>query len=173
MQKSLGDFVDTDFRPFGTRDPAFAYAHDFGTISSASVMYTIGSVQQPVIRYLTSEGVVPLQPWWNQCYGDIFQMINFHYNDFDQSQHLAYDFEAQLKSDIDSYYSSNMALVYSGNQPTNPPLYSNGSQGYTNSTDQYGDQYTFDPNNAYGFLDPNNFNGIANLTSKKLRRITR
>ena len=161
MQKSLGDFVDTDFRPFGTRDPAFAYAHDFGTISSASVMYTIGSVQQPVIRYLTSEGVVPLQPWWNQCYGDIFQMINFHYNDFDQSQHLAYDFEAQLKSDIDSYYSSNMALVYSGNQPTNPPLYSNGSQGYTNSTDQYGDQYIFDPNNAYGFLDPNNFNGIA------------
>ena len=64
MQHHLQDIVDTDYRPFGTRDPAFAFAHDFGVISSASVLYTIGSVQQPSIRYLTSEGVVPLQPRW-------------------------------------------------------------------------------------------------------------
>ena len=127
MQKTLGDFVDTDFRPFGTRDPAFAYAHDFGTVSSASVMYAIGSVQQPAIRYLTSEGVVPLQPWWNQCYGDIFQMINFHYNNINQTQQLAYGFEAQLKSDVDSYYTSNMAMVSSNGPATNPPFFSNGS----------------------------------------------
>ena len=63
MQHSLQDIFDTDFRPFGTRDPAFAYAHDFGEVSSASVRYSIGSVQQPVIRYLTSQGVVPLDPW--------------------------------------------------------------------------------------------------------------
>ena len=33
--------------------------------------------------------------------------------------------------------------------------------GYTPGTDQFGDQYIFDPNNAYGFLDPNNFSGVA------------
>ena len=164
MQKSLGDLVDTDFRPYGTRDPAFAYAHDFGMVSSASVMYTIGSVQQPAVRYLTSDGVVPLQPWWNQCYGDIYQMIAFHYNDFSESQRLAAGFEAQLKQDVNSYYSANAASVYStgtGTGPaSSPPIYSNGSQ-YTNSTDQYGDQYIYNSNDAYGFLDPSNFSGIA------------
>lgn len=161
MQHFLLDFVDADFRPFGTRDPAFAFAHEFGSVSAASVLYTIGSVQQPAIRYLTSQGVVPLQPWWSQCYGDIFQMIDFHYNDINQTQQLAYGFETQLKQDVDSYYAPNMAMVYSNSGANPTPVYSNGSQGYSNSTDQFGEQYIFDPNNGYGFLDPNNFSGVA------------
>ena len=160
MQHSLQDFVDPGYRPFGTRDPAFAFAHDFGTVSSASVMYTIGEVQQPSIRYLTSQGVESLQPWWTQCYGDVFQMINFHFTDFSITQQLAANFEAQLKADVDSYYSANMAMVYSNSTVGPLPFYSNGSQTYTNSTDQYGDQYIFDPNNMYGFLKPNNFSGV-------------
>ena len=160
MHQSLQDVVDSDYRPFATREPVFAYAHDFGKVSSASVRYSIGSVQQPSIRYLTSAGVVPLQPWWMKCYGDIFQMINFHYNDFGQTQVRASQFEAQLRADVDSYYSANMAMVYSNNTPAAPPTWSNGSVGY-NGTDQFSDQYIFDPNNAYGFLEPTNFSGIA------------
>ena len=161
MQHSLQDTVDSDYRPFGTREPAFAYAHDFGKAISASVMYTIGSVQQPSIRYLTSQGVVSLQPWWSHCYGDIWQMINFHFNDFSQTQLLASHFESQLKQDVDAYYGTNMATVYSDSAPSPEPFYSNGSQAYNNGTDQFLDQYIFDPNNAYGFLNPNNFSGIA------------
>ncbi|KAL8727437.1 MAG: hypothetical protein Q9181_005714 [Wetmoreana brouardii] len=160
MQHSLDDIVDADYRPFATREPIFAYAHDFGTVSSASVRYTIGSVQQPVIRYLSSQGVVPLQPWWNKCYGDIHQMINFHYNDFNQTQILASQFESQLKADVDTYYSANMAMVYSNSTPRTPPPYANSTQGF-NSTDQYGNKYIFEPSNGYGFLDPQNFSGIA------------
>ncbi|KAF6224395.1 hypothetical protein HO133_010972 [Letharia lupina] len=160
MKHSLQDFVDPGYRPFGTRDPAFAFAHDFGTVSSASVMYTIGEVQQPTIRYLTSQGVESLQPWWTQCYGDIFQMINFHFNDFSTTQQLASRFEVQLKADVDSYYRANMAMVYSNSTIGPLPFYSNGSQTYTNSTDQYGDRYIFDPNNMYGFLNPYNFSGV-------------
>ena len=160
MQQSLQNIVDPDYRPFGTRDPVFAFAHDLGTVSSASVLYTIGSVQQPIIRYLTPGGVVPLQPWWSQCYGDIWQMINFHFNDFGQSQVLASQFESQLKADVDSYYDSNMAMVYSNGTPGPLPFYSNGSMTYTNGTDQHQDPYIFDPNNQYGFLNPNNFSGI-------------
>ncbi|KAM0797935.1 hypothetical protein BDR22DRAFT_891711 [Usnea florida] len=160
MTHSLQDFVDPSYRPFGTRDPAFAFAHDFGTVISASVMYTIGEVQQPAIRYLTSQGVQSLQPWWTRCYGDVFKMINFHFNDFSTTQQLASNFEAQLKSDVDSYYSANMAMVYSNNTANPLPFYSNGSQTYTNSTDQYGNQYIFDPNNMYGFLNPDNFSGV-------------
>ncbi|MCJ1381187.1 hypothetical protein MMC17_004296 [Xylographa soralifera] len=161
MQHYLGDNVDSDFRGSGSREPVFAYSHDFGEILSASVMYTIGSIQQPVIRYLTSSGVVPLQPWWTQCYGDIFQMIDFHFNDFSMTQQLAYEFETQLKSDVDSYYSANMAMVYSNSTPSAPPVYSNGSQGNAMGSDQFGNQYVFDPNTAYGFLNPNNFSNIA------------
>ena len=163
MQHTLQDVVDPDYRPFGTRDPAFAFAHDFGFVSSASVLYTIGSVQQPSIRYLTSKGVVPLQPWWSQCYGNIWQMINFHFNDFTQSQVLASQFESQLKADVDSYYSANMAMVYSNSAPSPSPFYSNGSDMYTNGTNQYLEPYIFDPNNQYGFLNPTNFSGVAIL----------
>ncbi|KAI4153197.1 MAG: hypothetical protein L6R39_001628 [Caloplaca ligustica] len=160
MQHSLQDTVDEDYRPFATREPVFAYAHDFGTISSASVRYTIGSVQQPIVRYLASQGVVPLNPWWSQCYGDIHQMIEFHFNDFDQSQILAAQFETQLKADVDTYYGANMAMVYSNSTPSPPPPFANSTLGY-NGTDQYGNQYIFDPGNGYGFLDPRNFSGIA------------
>lgn len=140
MSHYLQDIVDPDYRPSGTRDPVFAYAHDFGTVSSASVRYTVGVVQQPIIRYLTSSGVVPLQPWWTQCYGDIFQMIAYHYNDFSATQQLAAQWEAQLKADVDLYYSANMAMVYSNSTPSPPPFYSNGSEGNSIGTDQYGDQ---------------------------------
>ena len=161
MQHYLADKVDSNYRGSGSQEPVFAFAHDFGEVSAASVLYTIGSVQQPVIRYLTSTGLEGLQPWWTQCYGDIFQMIAYHYNDYTATQTLAFDFEAQLKADIDSYYSANMAMVYSNSTPTSPIMYSNGSQGYADGTDQFGNQYIFDPNTAYGFLNPTNFSGIA------------
>jgi len=161
MQHSLQDIVDPNYRGAGAREPVFAYAHDFGSVSSASVVYTIGTIQQPIMRYLTNEGIIPLQPWWNKCYGDIFQMINFHYNDFAQSQRLAAQWDSQLKADVDNYYKANSAMVYSNSTPSAPPIYSNGSRGYASGTDEYGEQYIFDPNTAYGFLDPSNFTGIA------------
>lgn len=160
MQHSLQAVVDTEYRSPATREPVFAYAHDFGLISSASVRYTIGSVQQPIVRFLTSQGVVPLQPWWAQCYGDIFQMINFHFNDFRQTQTLASQFENRLKVEVETYYAADMAMVYSNSTPSTLPPYINGSQGF-NGTDQYGNQYAFEPGNGYGFLDPRNFSGIA------------
>ncbi|KAL8645777.1 MAG: hypothetical protein Q9210_006522, partial [Variospora velana] len=160
MQHSLQGIVDSDYRPFATREPVFAYSHDFGSVSSASVRYSIGSVQQPIVRYLASEGVVPLQPWWAQCYGDIHQMIDFHFNDFEQTQVLAARFETQLKADVDDYYCANMAMVFSNSTSSTSPPWVNTTQGY-NGTDEYGNHYIFDSGNGYGFLDPQNFTGIA------------
>lgn len=161
MDHNLSDIVDSDYRPSGSMEPVFAFAHDFGSSTSGSVLYTIGSVQQPIIRYLTSGGVLPLQPWWTKCYGDIFAMIAFHYADYQTSQAKAASFEAQLKTDVDKYYSAETAMVYSNSTPSAPYPYSNGSNSYADGTDQYGEQYIFDPNNAYGFLDPNNSSSVA------------
>jgi hypothetical protein len=159
--QKLDDTVDPNYRPWGTMDPVFAYTHDFGKVSSGSVLYTLGSIQTPAIRYLTTSGLQALQPWWTRCYGDIFSMIDFHYKDFANVSQIGQQFEAQLKSDVNSYYSAEGAMVYS-NSSTHPgPVYSNGSQGFVNGTDQFGNPYIFDPNTAYGFLDPNNYSGIA------------
>lgn len=143
-QHALQDIVDSNFRGWGQQEPVFAFAHDFGSVSKASALYTIGSIQEPIIRYLTSSGITSLQPWWSQCYGDMFQMIAFHYNDITATQQLSAAFESQLKSDIDSYYSTNMAMVYSNSTPSPPYPYSNGSQGYASGTDPLdGQQYIF------------------------------
>ncbi|KAL8779797.1 MAG: hypothetical protein Q9213_006782, partial [Squamulea squamosa] len=160
IQHSLQNLVDADYRPRGTQEPVFAYAHDFGRVSSASVRYTIGSVQEPAVRYLSTQGIVSLQPWWKRCYGDIHQMIDFHFNDFNATQLLASQFENQLRADVNAYYSNNMAMVSGNNTPSLPPVYANSTQGH-NGTDQYGNEYIFDPSNGYGYLDPQTFNGIA------------
>ncbi|KAK5162952.1 hypothetical protein LTR04_002859, partial [Oleoguttula sp. CCFEE 6159] len=128
---------------------------------TSSALYTIGSIQQPIMRYLTSGGEVPLQPWWTKCYGDILAMINFHYNNFSSSQALGMGFETQLKADVNTYFNANPAMVYSNSTPSTPPPHLNGSARYVTGQDQFGTQYIFDRNNAYGFLNPNNFSGVA------------
>ncbi|KAI9694468.1 MAG: hypothetical protein M1822_000084 [Bathelium mastoideum] len=158
---SLADTVDPNYRPWGTMDPVFAFTHDFGSVSSGSVLYTLGSIQTPLISYLTTSGIQPLQPWWTRCYGTLFDMISFHYNDFATSQQGAYAWDTQLKSDVDSYYSAEGAMVYSNSTPSPPPVYSNGSEGFASGVDQFGHPYIFDPNTAYGFLNPDNFSGLA------------
>ncbi|KAI9733619.1 MAG: hypothetical protein M1834_003221 [Cirrosporium novae-zelandiae] len=161
--ENLQNTIDQRARGSGDQEPVFAFSHDFGSVTSASVLYTIGSVQQPIIRYLTCGGVLPLQPWWESCYGDIYQMINYHYNDFASSAALGAAFESQLKTDIDKYYRTEDVKVFSNNSNPgrDPVYYPNGTKGFIQSTDQFGQEYIFNPNDGFGFLDPNNFSGIA------------
>jgi hypothetical protein len=53
--------------------------------------------------------------------------------------------------------------VICSNSTTKPtPPYANLTVNiYINGTDQSGNPYIFNPDNAYGFLNPNNFSGIA------------
>lgn len=141
--------------PFGNREPVFAFAHDFGSVESASVRYTVGSIQDPVVRYLHKGGISALTPWWRHCYGELHDMIHFHWDDFHQAQALGDAFDAQLRADVETFYEDNAEIpVYTNSTPGKPTAKGNG-------TDQYGQQYKFDPDTAYGFLDPVNFTGIA------------
>ncbi|KAI5238313.1 DUF1793-domain-containing protein [Aureobasidium subglaciale] len=157
----LSNVVDSDYRGAQSKEPVFAFAHDFGSTVSGSALYTIGTVQQNVIRFLTSDGLVPLQPWWTECYGDdLFDLIDFHYGDFAISRAKGAIFEAQLKADVQAYYSSSPGPLYSNSTPSTPPSYAS-SSGNEDGTDQYGHTYIFDSSNGYGFLEPTAFNGIA------------
>jgi hypothetical protein len=156
----LSDVVDSEYRGAQTKEPVFAFVHDFGSTTSGNALYTIGTVQQNVIRFLTFDGLVSLQPWWADCYGDdLSDLIDFHYNDFATSQAKGASFEAQLKADVQAYYLT--TPPYSNSTPSPPPPYANASNEEEYGTDQYGQTYMFDSSNGYGFLNPNNFSSIA------------
>ncbi|OCK77996.1 DUF1793-domain-containing protein [Lepidopterella palustris CBS 459.81] len=162
MDRTLSNLVDAQYRSTTDREPIFAFSHDFGSSISGSALYTIGTIQDPIMRYLTPGGVIPLAPYWKFCYGYILSIVHHHYQDYATIQAESARFESQLKADVASYYTGNVAMIYSNNTPSPMPSYANLSMDvYINGTDQFGNQYIFDPENAYGFLNPSNFSGIA------------
>lgn len=164
-QRVLSNSIDRDYRGWGPHEPVFAFAHDVGNVTSAQVRYTIGSIQTPVVRYLSVAGSSALSPWWEKCYGDMYSMIDFHWNDFDAVSQLGATFEAQLREDVSAYYkeseNSTSHARTNGNTTSTSSTLSNVSGEYTHGVDRYGQQYRFDPNNAYGFLAMDNSSGIA------------
>lgn len=165
-QRVLNNAVDRDYRGWGSREPVFAFAHDAGNVTSAQVRYTIGSVQTPAVRYLSLAGSGAVSPWWEKCYGDMYSMIDFHWNDFDAVSQLGATFEAQLRADVSGYYkssdnSTSYAWTNVSSSPTKSSALSNVSEQRSDGVDRYGQQYKFDPNSAYGFLAMDSSSGIA------------
>ena len=165
MGLGLNNMDDSNHRGWGSADPAYAYAHHLGPVGSdgsAPIQYTLGNIQLPSIRFLDGDGLVSLNPWWSTpyCYGsDIFNLIDFHFNDLNQSQVLGAQYEAKLKSDVDAYYQANSDVVASPCPSGMPPSWWNGTgESYNISyqgVDQSGQQWVFNSANAYGFLEPN------------------
>ncbi|KAI0096808.1 hypothetical protein F4776DRAFT_651374 [Hypoxylon sp. NC0597] len=133
-----------------------------GTVIETSVRYTIGSIQSPVVRYLHKGGLADLAPWWEKCYGTMHDMIRFHWNDFNTVAALGNEFETQLRADVNAFYRGNEPPIYSNRTPvahTNTSAFT--ALDTQNGTDQYGQRFIFDPNSAYGFLEPGSATGIA------------
>lgn len=158
MGQSLDNVVDQDFRSYDESDPVFAFQHDLGQIDNGTaagpVVYTLGQVVTPAIRLLSSFGIESLEPWWNtsSCYGDLSSMINFHYHDLSEVQQLAARFETKLKQDINIYFGNpDNKTAIQGSQYS--PMFYNGTNGNVTGTDQFGDQYIFNSENAYGWLE--------------------
>ncbi|KAF2455999.1 hypothetical protein BDY21DRAFT_65560 [Lineolata rhizophorae] len=145
----------------------FAFSHDFGSSTSGSALYTVGTIQDPVINYLTSAGLEHLRPWWTTCYSsDPLDLIAFHYDDFSNALEMGAQWESRLKQDVDAYYKTSGGNFSSGGAPTVPPTWSNDTTNgtmsdYTYGVDQLGQHYMFDSGNAYGFLDLEGEAGIA------------
>ncbi|KAI0096866.1 DUF1793-domain-containing protein [Nemania sp. FL0031] len=152
---SLSNDVASFTTDFGDHTPVFAFAHDLGIVREGSVRYTIGSVQDPIIQYITDDGLAKLSPWWLKCYGDLHAMIRFHLEDYDLVRGIGHEFEMQLQADINDFYQGTedpiAGSAASGSRPIAP----------ANGTDQYGQQFVFDSATDYGFLDPSNWTGIS------------
>jgi hypothetical protein len=84
----------------------FAFAHDFAFGNAGSVLYTVGTTQEPAVNYRTAGGDVELRPWWStdSCYGDLNNMISKHYHAFTATAEAAARWTTQLREDVASYY---------------------------------------------------------------------
>ncbi|KAI1812844.1 DUF1793-domain-containing protein [Poronia punctata] len=139
---------------FGDHTPVFAFAHDFGNVSEASVRYTVGSIQDPIVQYITNDGLDRLSPWWRKCYDNLDTMIRFHWHDYYDVKSIGDYFEMQLQEDVDSFYRNTEAPVRS-DTPFGSTLIPD------NGTDQYGQDFVFQSWSNSGFLNPTNWTGIA------------
>ncbi|KAK7937268.1 uncharacterized protein PG986_014136 [Apiospora aurea] len=155
---SLANNVSTAYNGTWWTEAVFAYAHDFGPVSKAEVRYTVGLIQEPIIRYLTQGGVAQLQPWWKSCYGDKFPMIKIHWDDFKVAQQLAGQAERQLASDVKEFYHvSSPEPAPDTPSPVQSPSTWRASALPTQTILPYIDGSS----DAYGFLDPDNFTGLG------------
>lgn len=157
MGQSLDNVVDKTYRSYTEQDPVFAFQHDLGEVGgdqSIPVVFTIGHVTTPAVRFLSSLGIESLYPLWNTttCYGDLNTMIRFHYNDLAEAQILAGQFETKLKQDINVYYGNPDNNTVTLGQSSMSANFS-ATDGYVNGTDQFGNQYIFDSGTTYGWLE--------------------
>lgn len=144
----------------------FANVSTSATTGAKTVTFSLGTVQVPSIKYLTPSGITPLLPWWatSYCYGsDVQNLVQVHYRDLPNAQVLGARYEAQLKADVARYFDENPSTIYSQAPPSPPPPYANGTHIngtniYNNTIElfnQMGQQYVFNSDNGYGFLEPN------------------
>lgn len=104
---ALADETTATYSGSSGQETVFAYVHDFDQVSSAEVRYTVGTIQDQVVRYLYRGGVASLDPWWKTCYGDLHSMIRGHWEDFTVAGQLAGQVESQLQEDIHAFYHLN------------------------------------------------------------------
>lgn len=168
--QELNNVVDQAFRSYTQQEPVYAFEHQLGEVGFveiAPVVFTIGTVVQPAIRFLSSAGIESLDPWWSSslCYGSSLQdLIQVHYSDLSNAQALAGQFEAKLRNNIAGYYGNDNSSAVGQTYP--PSFWYNGTGGSeVIGVDQYGQQYSFDSSDAYGYLTntscPSVVDGIA------------
>jgi hypothetical protein len=125
MDRTLNNLVDAQLRPRGDRTPIFVFFHDFGSATSGFALYTVGTIQNPIMGYPTSGGVTPINPLWTECYSSMLSMIKHYYLDYATAQALGSRFDGQLKGDVTSYYTENVVVIYSNSTSKPTPPYAN------------------------------------------------
>ncbi|KXT07399.1 hypothetical protein AC578_416 [Pseudocercospora eumusae] len=141
---SLSNTEGSTIREDIADDAVFAFSHNFGSAKSGSALYTVGSIQDPIIQYTSSAGLAGLHPWWTQCYNGSYDMIPAHYDEYQEALKNSSEWDSTLRADIDMYYSSSQVDVKQDENTASSTM---------NGTDQFGTPYTFNPDSAHGWLN--------------------
>ena len=104
---TLENSVDEDYRGIMEEEPVFAFAKSFhlnsssssSTPSSASVMFTIAHIQDPVVQFASARGLTFMRPLWASWFPSVESLLSFHYMDYQHAASLAADYSKQLAKD--------------------------------------------------------------------------
>ncbi|EIW80656.1 DUF1793-domain-containing protein [Coniophora puteana RWD-64-598 SS2] len=111
---NLANSGDTNFRAINDNWPVFAFAHDLGTVSSASdpVIYAIGHVRDPAIQYVTAGNNLQDRSsyFWTK-YTSVTDAINDFVGSYSTALSDANTFDAKVKSDATAISNNYYAIV--------------------------------------------------------------
>ncbi|CCM02776.1 uncharacterized protein FIBRA_04884 [Fibroporia radiculosa] len=102
---SLNMSRDPDFRPISDNWPTFALAIDLGDIqeTASPVVFAIGYVRDPSIKYTTATGVTQLRSlYFRTQYSDVVDLIVDFLSDFGDALTRSGSFDNQLSQDASS-----------------------------------------------------------------------
>ncbi|GAA6026149.1 hypothetical protein JCM11491_006148 [Sporobolomyces phaffii] len=87
-------------------EPVFAFAHDFGSVSTAtsrearSQLVTIGHVRDPLVQYMTrGNETVPLRPLWRSTFPTVERLISFFLGDYANAVEMSAAYNKKLYAD--------------------------------------------------------------------------
>ena len=104
---TLQNAVDEDYRGIMDEEPVFAFAKSFHlnssssatAPSSASVLFTIAHIQNPVVQFASARGLTFMRPLWASWFSSVESLLSFHYIDFHNAAALAANYSEQLAKD--------------------------------------------------------------------------
>ncbi|KAI0771550.1 DUF1793-domain-containing protein [Trametes elegans] len=136
----LANSQDTAFRAVSDRWPVFAFAHDLGSVSSASVpiVFSVGHVRDPAIQYIVANnGRQNRSLFFWTCFSTVTDAISTFLNDYSKAVARANAFDAKVDSDatkISADYASVVALsIRQGFAATEITVSRNGDGGFNTS----------------------------------------
>ncbi|KAF2729205.1 glutaminase A [Polyplosphaeria fusca] len=115
---TLENELDDDFRGIMDEEPVFAFAKEFKLAQKDStstentcdsVLFTFTFIQDPVTQYASARGLTFMRPLWESWFVNEARLIQFHYGDFVNANHLATNYSEQLR--IDAYQSGSTNYV--------------------------------------------------------------
>lgn len=64
-----------------------------------SVLFTIGYVQDPIVKYASPSGVKEYLPLWKSYFSTTLEMIYFHYQDYTHCVNVSAKLDSQIERD--------------------------------------------------------------------------
>ncbi|KAF2875638.1 hypothetical protein BDV95DRAFT_484159 [Massariosphaeria phaeospora] len=110
---TLQNEIDGSFRRIMDEEPVFAFSKAFNlansSTKSASALFTITHIQDPVVQYASARGLTYMRPLWKTWFPEDDNVVQFHYGDFQNANILASNYSEQLR--IDAYKSGSTNYV--------------------------------------------------------------
>ncbi|KAK1226439.1 hypothetical protein PQX77_010603 [Marasmius sp. AFHP31] len=103
---------DTNFRAINNNWPVFALAHDLGSVTTGSVLFTVGHIRDPAIEYIVKGNTMQNRSvfFWSK-YATPADLISAFISDFDGALGRAKTFDAKVKTDAGRISSDYTGIV--------------------------------------------------------------